>query len=109
MVLVLGIPMDIAVGSSALMVGVTASGGFAGHLLNEHWDWRISLILAIAVFVGGQIGSRFTIKLDKTRLKKGFGWFLLVIAGTMGCSKTSFNFDTNDKKFNGRKGENIMS
>ena len=83
MVLALGIPMDIAVGSSALMVGLTASGGFAGHLLSGHWDWRTSLILAVAVFVGGQIGSRLTVKLDKAKLKKGFGWFLLVIAATM--------------------------
>lgn len=83
MVLVLGIPMDIAIGSSALMVGLTASGGFAGHLLSGHWDWRISLILAVAVFVGGQIGSRLTIRLDKAKLKKGFGWFLLAVAGTM--------------------------
>ncbi len=83
MVLVLGIPMDIAVGSSALMVGLTAGGGFAGHLLNGHWDWRVSLVLAAAVFVGGQIGSRITVGLDKARLKRGFGGFLVVIAATM--------------------------
>lgn len=83
MVLVLGVPMDIAVGSSALMVGVTASGGFAGHLLHGHWNWRLSLILAAAVFIGGQIGSRITLKLDKRRLKAAFGWFLVVIAATM--------------------------
>ncbi len=83
MVLALGVPMDIAVGSSALMVGLTASGGFAGHLLSGHWDWRMSLVLAVAVFVGGQTGSRLTVRLDKVRLKKGFGWFLLAIAATM--------------------------
>ncbi len=83
MVLVLGVPMDIAVGSSALMVGVTASGGFAGHLLHGHWNWRLSLALAAAVFIGGQIGSRITLKLDKRKLKATFGWFLLVIAATM--------------------------
>lgn len=83
MVLALGIPMDIAVGSSALMVGVTASGGFAGHLVSGHWDWRMSLILAVAVFVGGQVGSRLTVRFDKVKLKKGFGWFLLLVAATM--------------------------
>lgn len=83
MVMVLGVPMDIAVGSSALMVGLTASGGFAGHLVHGHWDWRLSLVLAAAVFVGGQIGSRITVRLDKRRLKVGFGWFLLVVAATM--------------------------
>ncbi len=83
MVLVLGVPMDIAVGSSSLMVGVTASGGFAGHLLHGHWNWRLSLVLAAAVFVGGQIGSRLTVKMDKTKLKVGFGWFLLLVAAAM--------------------------
>lgn len=83
MVLVLGVPMDIAVGSSALMVGVTAGGGFAGHLVRGHWSWRLSLLLAAVVFVGAQIGSRLTVKLDKKRLKVGFGGFLLVIAATM--------------------------
>jgi uncharacterized membrane protein YfcA len=83
MVLLLGVPMDIAVGSSALMVGVTAGGGFAGHLLHGHWSWKLSLVLAAVVFIGGQIGSRLTVKLDRMKLKVGFGWFLLVIAATM--------------------------
>lgn len=83
MVLVLGVPMDIAVGSSALMVCLTATGGFAGHLLHGHWNWKLSSILAAAVFIGGQLGSRFTVKLDKKKLKAGFGWFLLTISATM--------------------------
>lgn len=80
MVLLFGIPMDIAVGSSALMVGITAAGGFAGHVASGHWDWRASLVLAVAVFAGGQIGSRLSLEIDKKKLKKGFGWFLVVIA-----------------------------
>ncbi len=83
MVLVLGVPMDIAVGSSALMVGVTASGGFAGHLFHGHWSWKLSLVLAVAVFIGGQIGSRITLKLDRRKLKVGFGYFLMVVSATM--------------------------
>ncbi|MCL5769983.1 MAG: sulfite exporter TauE/SafE family protein [Planctomycetes bacterium] len=83
MVVVLGIPMEIAVGSSALMVGLTAGGGLAGHLTSAPWDWRLAPILAPVVFLGGQIGSRLTVGLNKTKLKKGLGWFLLVIAGMM--------------------------
>ena len=83
MVLLLGIPMDIAVGSSALMIGVTASTGFAGHVMNGHWDWRMSLALAVAVFVGAQIGARFSLKINKETLKRVFGWFLVAIAAIM--------------------------
>ncbi len=80
MVLLFGIPMDIAVGSSAFMVGLTAAGGFAGHVTSGHWDWKLSLALAAAVFAGGQVGSRISVTLDEKKLRKGFGWFLLVIA-----------------------------
>jgi uncharacterized membrane protein YfcA len=80
MVMLLGIPMDVAIGSSALMVGITAAGGFSGHLVQGHWNWRLSLLLAAAVFAGAQVGSRISVKVDKHRLKLFFGWFLLVVA-----------------------------
>jgi len=83
MVLLLGIPMDIAVGSSAFMVGLTAAGGFAGHVASGHWDKKISLILATAVFIGGQIGARKSLGIDKKKMKKAFGWFLTGIAVIM--------------------------
>ena len=83
MVLLFGIPMEIAVASSAFMIGLTAAGGFAGHVAAGHWDWKTSLVLAVAVFVGGQIGARLSIGIDKRRLKRAFGWFLFGIATLM--------------------------
>ena len=80
MVLLFGVPMDIAVGSSAFMVGLTATAGMIGHTAMGHWDWRISLILAVPVFIGGQIGSHFSTRLKKEKLQKWFGLFLLLIA-----------------------------
>ena len=83
MVLLFGIPMSIAVGSSAFMIGLTAAGGFAGHVASGHWDWRVSLLLGVAVFLGGQIGARKSIGIDKRKMKKGFGWFLFALAVLM--------------------------
>lgn len=83
MVLLLGVPMDIAVGSSALMVGLTAAGGFVGHVTVGHWNWQMSLVLAAVVFLGAQIGSRISVGLDEGRLKRIFGWFLLGVAVLM--------------------------
>lgn len=86
MVLLLGIPMEVAVGSSALMVGLTAAGGFAGHVVSGHWDWRMSLILAAAVFIGSHVGSRVSVGMDEGRLKAIFAWFLLAIAIVMAAT-----------------------
>ena len=83
MVLLLGVPMEIAVGSSSMMVGITAAGGFAGHMIARHWNWRVSVLLAVAVFAGGQIGARISLKLKNSIMKKIFGVTLLVIASIL--------------------------
>jgi uncharacterized protein len=77
------IPMRVAIGSSAVMVGITATGGFIGHASVGHWDWRTSLVGAVAVFVGAQIGSSLSVTVDKERLKTALGLFLLLAAAVI--------------------------
>lgn len=80
MVLLFRVPMNVAVGSSAFMVGVTASGGFLGHLKAGQCDWKIALALSPAVFLAAQIGARRSIKVEKAKLKIYFGYLLLALA-----------------------------
>ncbi len=75
-----GVPMGIAVGSSSLMVGVTALTGFVGHLLRGHFELKLTAVLAGAVLVGSQIGPRFTIKSNQDTLKKYFALLLMAIS-----------------------------
>ena len=80
MVLLFGVPMDIAIATSGLMVGITAAGGFAGHLAAGHWDWRMSLILAPGVFAGAWFGAHAMLRLNKRMLRKAFGVLMLIVA-----------------------------
>jgi uncharacterized protein len=80
LVLMFGVPMNIAVGSSAFMVGLTASGGFLGHLLAGHFDWKMALMLMPGIFIGAQIGARTSVKADKTKMKRVFGFVLVALA-----------------------------
>ncbi|MEJ2009440.1 MAG: sulfite exporter TauE/SafE family protein [Acidobacteriota bacterium] len=80
LVLLFGVPMNIAIGSSAFMVGLTATGGFLGHLAAGHFDWKIALALIPGIFLGGQIGARTSVRVDKTRMKRFFGYVLAVLA-----------------------------
>jgi uncharacterized protein len=75
-----GVPMSIAVGSSSLMIGVTALTGFIGHLLRGHFDLWLTVVLAAGVLIGSQIGPRIAIKTDHRQLKKYFSVLLVVIA-----------------------------
>ena len=80
MVLLFGIPVPIAIGSSAFMVGLTAAAGLLGHISAGGMEWTPALLLAIPVFIGGQIGSRLSIHLNARHLAKWFGVFVLLVA-----------------------------
>jgi len=82
-VLLGGVPMKIAVGSSSLMVGITALTGLLGHALVGHFEPKLALILGVAVFLGAQVGARLGVKIDKKRHKKYFGFLLIFIAAWM--------------------------
>ncbi len=75
-----GVPMAIAVGSSSLMIGVTALTGFAGHVLRGHFDWVLTAVLAGGVLIGSQIGPRFAVRTHQRNLKKYFALLLVGIS-----------------------------
>ena len=80
MVLLCGVPMDIAVGTSTIMVAVTALSGLTGHVITGGTDWKTGAILAVSALLGGIIGSRLSLNIDKRLLKKGFGIAVWLIA-----------------------------
>jgi uncharacterized membrane protein YfcA len=80
MVLLFGIPIPVAIGSSAFMVGLTAAAGLFGHISAGSFNWTAALLLAIPVFIGGQIGSRLSIHLKARHLATWFGVFILLVA-----------------------------
>ena len=80
MVLLGGVPVDIAAATSELMVAVTAATGLLGHLLAGSMDFTLALLLATAAFIGGQVGARLAAKMDRTVLQKILAGMLLLAA-----------------------------
>lgn len=80
MVIFCGVPIDIAIATSTVMVAITALFGIGGHIMAGHFDFLSVVPLMIGAFIGGQIGSRLSIKSDKDKLKKIFGFVLIAIA-----------------------------
>jgi hypothetical protein len=72
MVMLCGIPMEIAVGTSAAMVAVTALMGFIGHSINGDFNPKLAVPLMIVAIAGGLIGSKYAIKSKPKNLKKIF-------------------------------------
>ncbi|MDZ4847133.1 MAG: sulfite exporter TauE/SafE family protein [Chitinophagales bacterium] len=81
LVLLLGMTVKSAVGTSMLIISINSAIGFIGHLsLGKQIDWKfISIFTAIAI--GGiVIGNILSGKISETKLRTVFGWFLIVMA-----------------------------
>jgi uncharacterized protein len=80
LVFLLKLPMKKAIGTSLLIIALNSLIGFTGDLGHFNIDWPflfiISAIAMAGIFLGGMIGKRMT----GDKLKKGFGWFVLVMS-----------------------------
>jgi uncharacterized protein len=80
MILWFGIPAKVAVATSALMVSFTALTGLGGHLIHTQIDWSLAIILAVVAFIGGRLGSRFSMKLSESKVKTIVGIVFIAVA-----------------------------
>jgi uncharacterized protein len=79
LVLFLKLPMKTAVGTSLLIIAINSLFGFLFSLNQFQYNWTILLLFTLLATVGIFAGSKLADKISGTSLKKGFGWFVLVI------------------------------
>lgn len=73
------LPMKQAVGTSLLIIAAKSLIGFTGDLSHYTMDWTLLGIVTALAIVGIFIGNRLSHKVDGDKLKKAFGWFVLVM------------------------------
>jgi uncharacterized membrane protein YfcA len=76
-----GLPMPVAVGTSLLVIAMKSLGGLAGYLSSVHLDWGLVLAVTVAAVLGSVVGGRLAGRIPEDALRKGFGWFVLVMGG----------------------------
>lgn len=79
LVFFVGLDMKKAIGTSLLIIALNSLIGFTGDIGQYDIDWKLLgsvTALAIAgIFIGGYIGK----SIPGNKLKKGFGWFVLIM------------------------------
>jgi uncharacterized membrane protein YfcA len=80
LVLVAGLTMPEAVGTSLLVVAMQSGAGLAGHLAREHLPWTLTLAITASAVAGGLAGGRFTGRVPASALRRGFGVLVLLVA-----------------------------
>jgi uncharacterized membrane protein YfcA len=73
------LPMKQAVGTSLLIIAAKSLIGFTGDLGNRTMDWTLLFSVTALAIVGIFIGDKLSKKIDGNKLKKGFGWFVLIM------------------------------
>lgn len=73
------LPMKQAIGTSLLIIAMKSLSGFLGDLSNATIDWTFLLTVTSLAIGGLFIGNMFNKKINAASLKKGFGWFVLVM------------------------------
>lgn len=79
LVLLSKLPMKQAVGTSLLIIAAKSLIGFTGDLGKIAIDWNLLLAVTGLAIVGIFIGNALSKKVSADSLKKGFGWFVLVM------------------------------
>lgn len=80
MVLLCGIPMRVAVGTSSVMIAATAMMGFIGHAIAGDFKASIAIPVTLVAIIGGLIGGKVSVKTEPGRLKRIFAYTTLAAA-----------------------------
>lgn len=81
LVLLGGLPMSVAVGTSLIVIAMKSFAGLAGYLTSVTLDWPLVLGVTGAAVVGSLVGGRLAGRVPEAVLRKGFAWFVLVMGG----------------------------
>jgi len=93
LVLLGGLPMQVAVGTSLLVVMMKSIAGFIGYAITfggdsviefnqqTQFNWSVVLVVTAFAVAGSMGGAVLSGRIHPDRLRKAFGWFVLVMAG----------------------------
>ena len=81
LVILANVEMKMAIGTSLIIIAVKSLiGFFLGDALIMDVDWQFLIIFTMLSFVGVFIGSFLSNFINGEKLKKGFGYFIFVMA-----------------------------
>lgn len=78
-----GLSMPLAIGTSLIVIAMKSFAGLGGYLSAVQIDWRLAAMVTGAAVVGTVMGGRLTSMVDPDALRKGFGWFVLLMSSVI--------------------------
>lgn len=89
LVLLAGVPVKPAVGSSLLIITMNAMSGFVGYIGQVPIDWALVSSFTGVAAVGAVVGTRFNRRVPQRRIKQGFAVLIIVLGGYLVARRLS--------------------
>jgi uncharacterized membrane protein YfcA len=83
LVLICGLDVKHAIGTSLLIISINSLGGFLGFAAHEVFPWDLTVTVAAFNAAGSLLGERLGKPLPSHRLRPAFGVFLLLVGTVM--------------------------
>lgn len=80
LVLLLGLSMPTAVGTSLVIIVINSAAGFAAHAGDAAVDYRVAGVFTAAAILGSLVAGRFAARLPAVRLRRWFAYLVFVVA-----------------------------
>jgi uncharacterized membrane protein YfcA len=88
LVLLLGLPITLAIGTSLAVIALTSASALAAHLATGRFDLAIATAFAGAAIAGALLGRRLGGRLDQRRLSSLFATLLVAVAAVLVIENT---------------------
>lgn len=75
----IGLPMKEAIGTSLVIIALNSLLGFTGDLGHFHMNWHLLITISLLAIGGIIAGGAWSRKIAGDHLKRGFGWFVLIM------------------------------
>jgi len=80
LVLLLGIEMPVAVGTSLVIVTANSASGLLAYLGDLRLDWGLVAVFTATAIGGSLVAARYGKKVDTARLQRWFAYLIFVVA-----------------------------
>lgn len=78
--LLVGLPMPAAIGTSLLVIVMNAAAGLVGYSNHVALDVPLTLIVTGGAVFGSVLGGWLSKYMSPAALRRGFGWFVILVA-----------------------------
>lgn len=80
LVMLVGLPVHMAVGTSLLVIAMNSGAGFLGHTGSGSFDFLTIIVFVVAGLAGTSAGAKLSNRLSASKLQKSFAGFVVLLA-----------------------------